>query len=421
MQITKNNPIKKIPGLEALSKYWQTFVASAFLNITIMDKPLLTDIKRIFITLCIVAGLFLFIRQAYATFIISKMYGGTDLRVRIVGSRLMQNGSNPFVARWNPTLPETLCDPNDSFAKPVNGVTVTPFLLWLQQPLAHLSYPTIRMIWWVAQQMLLLAVISFFIWYYRHSWIAIAGVVLASGALINCPFWFLHADRGQIYVLYAAWITVLFALWHTKAKPWIILTGVWLTIGVLLRPPLAIFAITSFLLIDNKKRGILILCSTISLVLLLAISGGLQPWKEFFSAMNVYTEIALKGQIFPQMPRPAMPANIEGATNINLYKNYSYIIYLGSLHFYFAAHNWRPDSIIYMSIFLVFALALAIPFLRKYWQQKALPTQFLMFASLLYCLAEICQPMRMPYNLIQWLPALAAGVGFIFETKKKQA
>lgn len=261
------------------------------------------------------------------------------------------------------------------------------------------------------QQFLLLLIIGYFIWFYKRSWPSVAAIVLTAGLLINSAFWFFHAERGQVYIIYSTWVTVLFALWHRNSKAWIILAGFWLAVGI--------FAFVSFLLLINKDRYWLLVSCALCIAILIPICGGLQVWQQYFAAINIYVDLTLNNLSFPPSIKPAMPASIEGATNLQLYRNDFSIIHLSSLHNYFSAHGWRPAAKVYMAIFLSLASALTLIFLLLNKNRKATPTQFFMLAILLYTLAEICQPLRVAYNLIQWLPTLLAAVGFIFGGQRK--
>lgn len=74
-----------------------------------------------------------------------KHYSGTDLRIRIVGTRAMLRGINPYTLDYSPKLPEILQDP-DQPAKGLSRCPYPPSLLLFYAPLSPLPYPTIRRI-----------------------------------------------------------------------------------------------------------------------------------------------------------------------------------------------------------------------------------------------------------------------------------
>src|SRR5262245_56528152 len=87
----------------------------------------------------LIAGL---IKSAYYTL----NYGGVDLRQRIVGARMINEGRSPYTGKWQPGDSERLMDPNGKM-QDANGVTLAPGSLYVMYGLSGFDYFSIRAIW----------------------------------------------------------------------------------------------------------------------------------------------------------------------------------------------------------------------------------------------------------------------------------
>src|ERR1700733_6960386 len=64
-----------------------------------------------------------------------RTYRGIDLRDRLVGSRVMLAGFDPYMFDWRPGMPEQWLDPIRGDFQ-LHRLTKTPMTLWLYAPLA---------------------------------------------------------------------------------------------------------------------------------------------------------------------------------------------------------------------------------------------------------------------------------------------
>lgn len=357
-------------------------------------------------------SVWLFIRQAYLTYQDTVQYGGTDLRVRMVGSRLMASGFDPYFTKWQPGMSQYLCDPNDTYDRPINGVTITPFVLWLQLPLAHLPYATIRMLWWGIQQLLFLFVIAVCMYAYRYSVIAMVAIAGCAAVLTSHPAWLMHFERGQIYLLYAAWVAVLFAIWHRNGKYITATAGAWLALGILLRPTLILFAVPAFFHAGTGFKKIVLIGSfCLALATLLLLSNTWLLWKPYFSAMQLYINQEVHGLQFPKTAAPLRPTLIEGTTNLTHFKKIPPVNYVWSLNIYLAENGIWPGRKVYVLFGLCLStLLVLLTYVKTRFRLGA--EQVLMSGMLLYLIIEVSQPLRAPYNLVVWLPTALVAVGF---------
>jgi hypothetical protein len=368
---------------------------------------------HIAVVCCALLALLLFFRQCYITYNDTTTYGGIDLRPRIVGTRLVRAKLDPYFTKWEVGMDERLCDPFDTFKRPVNRNTATPFVLWIQSPLALLPYKTIRTAWWVLQQLFLASIVVFFIRRYKKSVLSVCAIALAAALFSNSTIWLYHSERGQIYILYAWWVVLLFALWNSTGKYNILVTACWLAAGVLLRPLLLAFALPAFIKTPKKKWWVLTAASIAFGLVLITISNTWHHWQSYFAAMGMYNDIELKGISFNKEYATFFPIVIEGMNNVALYKHHPDINFLNSFNTYLRDLGHRPSFLFYV-ITCVTVYLLLFALLYKRTKLRLSYEQLLTLGTLLYVCAEVCLPFRNHYNLVMWLPALLMICGYVF-------
>ena len=165
--------------------------------------------------------------------------GAIDLRNRITGLRLLEQGIDPYHYKWHEGDPEQYCDPFNNPNLTVSRTTATPALLMLHLPLAPLPYRVAQLLWLGAQWLMLLG--TGWLWLRvcatsRQRWLVALFVVGFS----YTAAWRLHAERGQSYVLlafaFAGWLSLTFDPKRTNG----LLAGCIAGLLIALRPPFAL-------------------------------------------------------------------------------------------------------------------------------------------------------------------------------------
>src|ERR1700683_1330228 len=137
--------------------------------------------------------------------------GAIDLRNRITGLRLLENGTDAYRYKWHEGEPQEFCDVYNNPNLTVSKTTATPAMLMMNLPLGPLPYRVGQFLWFLTQWALLLGT----------GWLGLRACAtpqqrwLAAAALVGFTYtaaWRLHAERGQSYVLLA----FLFAWWLTR-------------------------------------------------------------------------------------------------------------------------------------------------------------------------------------------------------------
>ena len=244
-------------------------------------NKILISFLSLLLILAIIVSVFGFYRDFKNTFI----YGGIDLRPRVIGARLLLEGIDPYHYKWSPDDSELLLDPKDMPDKPMPRIGVTPAYLVLHLPAAKLPYKIQRIIWFFLQSLFLLLSISIFAKSTdsktKSKLIWIIGLLFISGN----TFWRLHVERGQQYILFVFLITLAFWLSKRNFKYGTIIAGFIIGFTVTLRPPIILMGIP---ILIYKKWKLLIgsiiglICGIASPLILTDIS----IWNKYYSAMQ---------------------------------------------------------------------------------------------------------------------------------------
>lgn len=236
--------------------------------------------------------------------------GSIDLRNRITGIRLLEEGQDPFHYKWRTHEPERFCDPYNNLAVSVSKTTVTPAFLVLHAPLGALPYRPAQYLWLLAQWGALLGMLA--LW--RRALppglsFPVLGLFVAGFTFTAA--WRLHAERGQCYAILA----FLLACWlvlsrepgqHPRRAVW---AGALAGVLIALRPPL-LLVIAPFLLWRRREQWPgLGLGLAAGAVLPLFLDPGC--WGDYGSAMQTWSDLYRSGAN-PRPPRQAFPAMVEG-------------------------------------------------------------------------------------------------------------
>lgn len=357
--------------------------------------------RRNKVIITIVVGLCILL--VVKSFYYSNKYGGTDLRCRIVGARLLTTDHSPYFYKWNPVDGERLLNPNDNPGSIVNGNVVTPAILYTIQPLAKLRYDKIRTIWTCLQ--FIIAAVS--IWLLstrqnekRHSWQSPLLATLL--AIVFSEIWLFNIERGQIYVLYVLFMALMYWCYTLTGKRGQLLAGIVGGIFLFFRP-IAVLFLLPFLL---KKRFQFVGGTVIGAVIgiLLFVMPSISSWKDYYFAMNEFSGITEKRTPFSSTVYP-LPATIEGLNNITQFHRFNeggmstISKYLSTA----GIHITGVQNLILLAVTMVILIFL---FLRSNNKEgkKGEADQLFLAAFLFYILAEvfIAAP-RAGYNLVQWI------------------
>jgi hypothetical protein len=172
-------------------------------------------------------------------------YDGYDLRIRVVGARLLLRGIDPYTYSTSPDLPPELRDPGQQF-QGLSRCTYPPPLLLVYAPLSPLPYGLQRGVWMVLEWLALLSVVA--LASRLSPAIQVRFLTAASGlGLVAASYaWRFHVERGQYYVFVALLLVAAVRLLQ-RCRREHLGAGVLLGLAVAMRPPVAIFLLPLWL------------------------------------------------------------------------------------------------------------------------------------------------------------------------------
>lgn len=241
--------------------------------------------------------------------------GGTDLRCRMVGARLLFTTASPYHYKWHQPAGHYYLDPNDHPSRPVNGNVATPAALMLLQPVSLLPHQVVRWVWagfeWLCVWLLLAMGLPG-----RSGVSKLAWSIVPLLLFFSTDYWQYHQDRGQLYIFYS---TLLLGGWYFLQpghyRP--VWAGFCLLLLVTLRPP-AIFIpfFIYFFLPPKARRQWVYLALVFTLAFVLPL---LTTWQQYLQAMAWYGReytANLPPPPFTEQMLSYTAGVIEGSTNL---------------------------------------------------------------------------------------------------------
>ena len=325
----------------------------------------------------------------------------SDLHGRVIGSRLLEAKRPCYFFEWKAGDDPKLFDPNISFAYGLNGVTVTPFMLWLQLPLMQKSFCEIKFWWWVLEELLLFATLLF-TWFISENRLKqIFTILLSCFFFCYSRNWWLHIYNGQYYILFGYFFSLSAYLQRRNGSVALFAYP----FAILLRPFFIISIIP--LLIKHFSSGIrwLFLGSLISLLLFIG-SGTYRHIPEYTKAMGLYSsEVTGWSNIAVKSTETDKPIILEKCVmKITTAKDFGAGCLFAVQH-YFKLFGVVISNPYFFSTLLILVLIFVL------WLSginKSMDNDILLLISfLLYIVCELFTPAnRNPYNMIQYLGIL---------------
>lgn len=325
-------------------------------------------------------------------------FGGTDLRSRVVGARLLHSGHSPYFYKWQPGDPDRLADPcARKYGIDANPVTVSPGFLYFQSLFTWMPYRAIKISWAIFQYLLCLSILVFFLSMKNSTTPNKLFALLIGSIFFLCSaIWFYNIEAGQAYIIFAWSLCLLYWLYARGKGVTIFAAGAFCALVCFVRLNFILVALPLVLTFDKRFIGGLL---SMGAILLAPVWLDLGLWKEYYTAMGMHFNIEVPGSIILQEP-VTYPAIIEGADNIAAFEapdaggfpTLKYLFLKLHLHYRY----------LYTLLYAIIA-AVLLYYFRKSIRQKE-PRTLLLIGFLLYIISEYCMPaMRMGYNLVQWI------------------
>lgn len=218
-----------------------------------------------------------------------RTYGGTDLRVRVVGARALLRGINPYKIKDTKELDPALRDPDQEV---LSRCTYHPTLLLFYAPFASLSYPAQRIIWAVLEWCALGGSVVLLSLCLKSIDLRFWFCVAAAGLFGGAPFWRLHVERGQYYIFVVLLISLgMLLLLRTKYSA---AAGIAFGLAICLRPTTIFFVLPS-LAGSQRKVGITAIATAALGVIAATVAGKFEYWVDFVQLSRAWELSLLSG------------------------------------------------------------------------------------------------------------------------------
>ena len=252
------------------------------------------------------AALLLAAGNAVVTWHDVRDYGGTDLRARVVGARLLVLGQNPYRPQAAP-VKEWLFDPHGVF-RDISRCPYDPPLLAVYALLCWLPYAVQRVVWFFLEWSALIVSIAVLARTFPGPRARAGFVILSLGFFAGGAFWRLHVERGQYYSLLL--VLLSWFVWRLKRgrhDDW--RAGLLLGLAAALRPTLGI-AVLPLWLLGYRRTAAGAVGSALTVVLLLLPVAGPSIWRDYARLVDVLEQAVPR---LPPVTSPPYAVRVEGA------------------------------------------------------------------------------------------------------------
>lgn len=352
-----------------------------------------------YILIGITAALLLF--TIYKSYRFTKENGGTDLRCRVIGTRLIATDHSPYYYKWNPADGEYFLNPNDVAYRLVNGNVVTPAMMYTTYPVSVLPYSIVRPLWTVLQYIACFALLFLLLYKQPRRQAIIAACIVICGLVCSNIFQY-GIERGQVYIFYAFLFALMYKLYTFQSRYNEFLSGLIAGLFIFFRPFAGVIML-GFLL-HGKTKWLKGWIAGLILGTCVFVLPGISLWQDYLSAMQEYTyECMNQGHGNANAIDPPKPETIEGMNTLRSYANIN-AGNLSAIYGYLRAKagiwiNSKQSLLMYGIIILVLS-----GFFYRLRRKIIEPQALFLFAFLLYILAEIFTiAPRASYNVIQWM------------------
>jgi hypothetical protein len=355
----------------------------------------------------------LFITHCIWSYQLQIAYPMSDLHYRIIGSRLLHSNLSPYFYQWHIGDNILFYDKNMFLPDGVNGVTVTPFLLWLHNPLASLDFCTAKFYWWMIDELFFFGTLFFTGLLANKLLPQLLSIVIFVFFYCFSNLWIFSIWVGQCYIVYA-FIFSLASWLMIKQKNEKIIYYLF-PFAILIRPFFSL-AFVPFLLSNFLKNKIHFVAGVFISFLFFIFSGSWKVLPEYSKAMTIYAKEQLQWKPNNRQKQNDVNINYDCVSTNNANTSIKGNAGLYSLQHYLQIKGYPIAAQLFYMIILIVLLAV---FLLAHRNKIFASSENLIMASfLIYMLCELLAPaIRQGYNLIQY----AGIIGVIFYCNKRMS
>jgi Glycosyltransferase family 87 len=345
-----------------------------------------------------------------------------DLRNRVVGARLVEDGRDPYFYKWKKTDGIRYYDTENFIHLTMSQVTVTPFFLHLLRPFADWPEASINTLWLVLEYIAIIAITAV-CFFNAGSTGQKQTVLLFSSLFLLTNGWKGLVNMGQYYIFMPLLAALFYsALRWTRSPAGGLLAGLLAAMIVLTRPNMALFVLP-FLVLARRYNGRWLLAFGVAPLLLGGwilssrqerdhwqnYSAMIREYANFHQHLNSYPEIAV-------MPDPKFPRwegiDKPAADSLFRLEQDKFTAEQGNVFEIYRKIVHRQLPVAVLAALGIACMGVAVFFFyRRYRPFTTVPPENLaLFAYCLYMLADFFSPVyRRQYNTVQWIfPLLLA-------------
>lgn len=345
-----------------------------------------------------------------------------DLRNRITGARLMQDGKDPYFYKWNPTEPLKYFDPYDYRGLVVSSSTASPFFHRILSPLNHLPYITIAWIWLVLEYLFFLLLVFIGI-YFSISEARKSFILILSGGFLLTDAWITHIMVGQMYIFIAALVflvsSVIINSKRNKNHLWL---GLLLASTILIRPPVLLIYLPLLFLIKKTYKFCLSTSVWLFVYLIFLAVNPLEKffWQSFTQSIKIHTKFhegMIKEKLVPKMDNIVFLESydfrkVDSLVKVSKNKSHSEVGNILYLQKMLTGINVDSNTATKISV-----LVLAIIFLIfGYFHRHPTIQEVLILGNIVYLTWELLSPIiRNQYYTVEFFPLVL----MVFSSNKR--
>ena len=351
-----------------------------------------------------------------------RAYPG-DLRNRVVGARMIEDGKSPYFYKWKKGDPIRYYDPTNFDSFRVAVITSSPFLHHMLVPLVNRPEVQVSKIWLAVEYLLLISMTAL-AYSLAKSAPGKMAVVLLSLLFLLTNAWKKHTSLGQTYIC-IPFFALLFFFFFRKNKQlaYAPVAGAAAACLVLIRINTIFFFIPFLFLFRQYSRSWL-LAFFIPVFLLagwtLANRQERGLWLDYGKAIADYTDIS-QGHPAIQYNEPGPQFNnwegVDMKAAAVVEKNEPDKIYSENGNFFVivkaVTHYMIPAPVLGVAALSIIC-GLLLVFCARYFRRRSVPPPGLektaIFGFCLYMITDLFSPVyRHQYYTVQWLfPLLIA-------------
>jgi hypothetical protein len=337
-----------------------------------------------------------------------------DLRNRIVGARLIEDGRDPYFHKWKKAEGIRYYDPENFLDMKVSATTVSPFFLQLLAPIA--DWPEAQIVpFWLVLEYLAMAIITVIAVLIARTPAQKQMVLVIALLFLLTNAWKEHINLGQCYI-FTPLIAALF-YWSMRGKDSLVLAflaGLFAVCLILYRPNAIFFFLPFVLLIRRYSRNWLIAFCIAPLLLggwSLVSHSERGLWQKYSMMIDeqikIHQHIPYQHVVVEADPKYPQWEGINMPLEQLLWDQESDKFYSEQGNVFVIYQHLFGRSLpvsILTAIFLAVTGGLLFFFWRSHPLRELSLERITLFGYCLYMLSDLFSPLlRHQYNTLQWI------------------